>query len=103
MVDQYSETLPPRVMDLLKMFLAVSSRGEQAVLVLETRHKTLTTKFKSVEKVTGSQPTLLHHHLRREGTPQPGQGGPNSGWMSLTGRRSWRRKHRLKISRMTRM
>jgi hypothetical protein len=58
MVDQCLESIPPRVMDLLKMFLAASSRGEQVVLVLETRQRTLTTKFRSVEKVAGSQAPL---------------------------------------------
>ena len=58
MVDQCLESIPPRVMDLLKMFLAASSRGEQAVLILETRQKTLTTKFRSVEKVAGTHAPL---------------------------------------------
>ena len=58
MVDQCLESIPPRVMDLLKMFLAACSRGEQAVLVLETRQRTLTTKFRSVEKVAGTQAPL---------------------------------------------
>ena len=48
------QEVPPRVMDLLRMFLAASSRGEQAVLVLETRNSTLTSKYKSVETVTGA-------------------------------------------------
>ena len=45
---------PPRVMDLLRMFLAASSRGEEAVLILETRKRIMTTKFKSVEAVAGN-------------------------------------------------
>ena len=39
------------------MFLAASSRGEQACLVLETRKRTLTTKFRSVETVAGNSAT----------------------------------------------
>ena len=55
MVDAKNDPeVPPRVMDLLRMFLAASSRGEQAVLVLETRNATLTTKYKSVETVAGA-------------------------------------------------
>ena len=70
MVDQDSGGIPPRVMDLLKMFLAASSRGEQAVLVLETRHRTLTTKFWSVEKVAGIQaPLTTPSAKKRRNTP----------------------------------
>ena len=47
------DDLPPRVIDLVRMFLAASSRGEQAVLVLETKKKMLTTKYRSVESVAG--------------------------------------------------
>ena len=45
--------VPPRVMELLKIFLAASSRGEQAVLVVETKARTLTTKLRNVECVAG--------------------------------------------------
>ena len=54
MVNVTSEDVPPRVLDLLKMFLAANTRGEQAVLILETRNRTLTTKYSSVEKLAGS-------------------------------------------------
>jgi hypothetical protein len=53
MVDKSSEDVPPRVMEMLRMFLAASCRGEQAVLVLETRNKTLTTKYRCVETMAG--------------------------------------------------
>ena len=43
-----------RVMDLVRMFLATSSRGDHAVLVLESRKQQITTKYRSVEKMAGS-------------------------------------------------
>ena len=54
MVDMNSEQdVPPRMLDLLRMFLAASSRGEHTVLVLESRRSTITTKYICVEKLTG--------------------------------------------------
>ena len=41
--------VPPRVMDLLRIFLVASSRGEEAVLTLETSKKAISTKYRSVE------------------------------------------------------
>ena len=50
MTDQVSaQDVPPGVIDLLRIFLAASSRGEEAVLILETRKNKLTTKYRSVE------------------------------------------------------
>ena len=50
MVDVKSlDDVPTRVLDLLKIFLAASSRGERAVLVLETRSKSLTAKYRGVD------------------------------------------------------
>ena len=50
MVDVKSlDDVPTRVLDLLKIFLAASSRGERAVLVLDTRSKALTTKYRSLD------------------------------------------------------
>ena len=43
------DDVPTRVLDLLKIFLAASSRGERAVLVLETRSKARTTKYRSLD------------------------------------------------------
>ena len=58
MVDvQGLSDVPPQVLDLLRIFLDASSRGEQAVLVLETRNSTLTTKFRTVETLTGAPAT----------------------------------------------
>ena len=53
MVGESSQEIPQRVMDLLRIFLAANSRGEQAVLVLETRKGTLNTKYRNVESVAG--------------------------------------------------
>ena len=43
----FFEDVPPRVMEMLRMFLAANSRGEVAVLHLETRKNTLTTNYKN--------------------------------------------------------
>ena len=54
MVDLTSaQDVPPRVMDLLRIFLAASSRGEEAVLTLETRKNAISTKYRSVESPAG--------------------------------------------------
>jgi hypothetical protein len=44
---------PSRVLELLKIFLAASSRGEMAVLVLETKSKAVTTKYRCMDTVSG--------------------------------------------------
>ena len=49
-----SENVPPGILDMLKIFLAAKSRGEQAVLVLETKNGILTTKYRSVESNAGA-------------------------------------------------
>ena len=47
MVDSNSDQdVPPRRLDLLRIFVAASSREEQAVLVLESRNSTITTKYR---------------------------------------------------------
>ena len=38
---------------MLRIFLAASSRGEEAFLILETRKKVISTKFRSVENTVG--------------------------------------------------
>jgi hypothetical protein len=43
-----------RVLDLVRMFLAASSRGDHAVFVLESSKQQITTKYRSVEKMAGS-------------------------------------------------
>ena len=39
-----------RVMEIVRMFLSASNRGEHAVLVLESRKQQITTKYRSVER-----------------------------------------------------
>ena len=54
MIDMMSaQDVPPGGMGLLRIFLAASSRGEEAVLILETRRKTISTKFRSFESPVG--------------------------------------------------
>jgi hypothetical protein len=60
MVDMTNaEHVPTRVMDLLRIFLAARSRGEQVVLILDTRKKPITPKYRSVETVAGT-PAHIH-------------------------------------------
>ena len=55
MIDMSStQEVPPGVMEMLKIFLAARSRGEDAVLILETRRKTLSAKYRSAEKAAGA-------------------------------------------------
>jgi hypothetical protein len=44
-----AQDVPPRVMYLLRIFLAASSRGKEAVLTLEISKKAIPTKYRSVE------------------------------------------------------
>ena len=53
MADYNVQDVPLRVLEMLRIFLAASSRGEEASLVLETRKGKLTTKYRCVETVTG--------------------------------------------------
>ena len=53
MVDTI-EDVAPRFMNWLKMFLAASTRGQQAVFVLKIRNRILTTKSRSVELLAGA-------------------------------------------------
>ena len=90
------QDVPHRVLDMLRMFLAASTRGEQAVLILETKNKQLITKYRSVEKkVAGASATAktpASNNDRRKVT-QEEQGGPGSGWSSSIERK------RMKSSR----
>ena len=57
MVDLLScHDVPSGVLDLLRIFLAASSRGESAIITLETRKKEITSSYRSVN-VTGSPAT----------------------------------------------
>ena len=88
MVDKYClDDVPERVLDVLKTFLAASSRGEKAVLVLETQQKMVTTKYRSVETRPGSPVTCADTTKKRRKTPaRAGPGSPSSDWKFLEGR-----------------
>ena len=60
MADDLSyKDVPARVMELLRMFLAANSRGEVAVICLETWKKALTTKYSNEVRteITGTPAT----------------------------------------------
>ena len=60
MEDSDSEQdVPHRVLDMVRMFLAASTRGDHAVLTLETRNKQLITKYRSAEKNIAAATTIL--------------------------------------------
>ena len=67
MVDITQSDIPSNVLELLKMILAARTRGEQAVLILETRNGTLATKFRSTESEAGTpaSPTLTRPTKRK--------------------------------------
>ena len=54
MAEEQMNVYPSQVTDLLKIFLAAKSCGRDAVLVLETRNGTLSTKYRSWEKEAGA-------------------------------------------------
>ena len=60
------DDLPSRVLDLLKTFLAANSRGETAVLVLETKNKAVNTKYRSVDTEAGSPAPLPSTSQKRK-------------------------------------
>ena len=51
------QDVPPSVLDVLRLFLVASSRGEQVSLVLESRKKTMTSKYRCFGSMTGSPVT----------------------------------------------
>ena len=54
MVDLTSlDDLPPSVMDLLRMFLAATSRGDKVSLVPESKSETINNKYQCVGKLAG--------------------------------------------------
>ena len=63
------EDLPSRVLDLLSTFLAASSRGERAVLVLETKNKAINTKYRSVETEVGNPAPISTTPRRKRKNP----------------------------------
>ena len=51
--------VPPRVLELLENFLSASSRGEHALLILETRKTSINMNYRSMVTVTGSSADSL--------------------------------------------
>ena len=63
------EDVPPCVLDLLKIFLASSSRGEKAILILETQNKAIKTKYRSMDPADGSPAVPTSTNTRRRKNP----------------------------------
>ena len=66
------QLVPNRVLDMVRMFLAPSTRGEHAVLILETKNQRLITKYRTVEKVAGASATAntpASHNDKRNVNP----------------------------------
>ena len=53
MEDSDDQDVPQRLLDMLRIFLAASKRGDNAALILETRDKDIITKYRSVEPAAG--------------------------------------------------
>jgi hypothetical protein len=78
-----------RVLDIVRMFLAASNRGDHAVLVLESRKQKITTKYRSVERIAGA-PASTSTISSKKNNPA-GPGDPGSGWSSSSRRKRTRR------------
>jgi len=66
------QDVPPRVMEMLRMFLAASSRGEEALFVLETKKNKMTTQVQDCGNYGWSSSKYLHESYQ-EGEPSQGQ------------------------------
>ena len=60
---------PPRTLELFRMFLDASSKGVQAELLLETRRKTVTSKFWCVESFSGDPVEAVPRKQKRKENP----------------------------------
>ena len=63
------EDVPTNVLDLLKIFLASSLRGERAVLVLETQNRAINTKYRSMDTVVGAPAPPTSTNTKRRKNP----------------------------------
>ena len=61
-----SQEVPPGVMDLVRIFLAASSRGKEANLILATRKKVISSKFRTVESPAGAPAAPTNSSLLRK-------------------------------------
>ena len=57
MEDSDDQAVPQRLLDMLRIFLVASKRGDNATLILETRSKNIIMKYRSVEPVAGLSAT----------------------------------------------
>ena len=48
------QEVPTGVLNMLRIFLAARSRGEDAILILETKERNLSTKYRSTEHAAGA-------------------------------------------------
>ena len=72
MVDVTSlDDLPPSVLDLLRTFLAATSRGDQVSLVLESKSKTITSKYRYVGKLSGKPESTYTPRIMKKKNPAP--------------------------------
>ena len=68
MVDSDSDQdVPQRVLDMVRMFLASSTKGDNTVLILESRNRQIVTKYRSVEKVAGATANTPNLNTNRKG------------------------------------
>ena len=77
MVDSECEQ---RVLDIVRMFLAASKRGDHAVLVLESRKQKITTKYRSVKRIAGAPASTSTISYKKKNPARAR--GPGSGWSS---------------------
>ena len=96
-MKRMSADVPPSVMDLLKIFLAASTRGEQAVLILESRKGTLSTKLRSLEEIVAGAPapTAKPSVKRRK---NPARARRSQLRLKEFTRKSWRKRRKLLLS-----
>ena len=57
---------PSRTLELFRMFLDACSKGEQAVLILETKMKTVTSKFQCVESFSGDPVEAIARNTKKK-------------------------------------
>ena len=60
------QEVPTGVLDLLRIFLAARSRGEDAILILETRKRNISTKYRSSEHAAGAPAAVNNPVLKRK-------------------------------------
>ena len=69
MLDVNVQDVPVQVLDQLRIFLAASSRGEEAVPILESKKNKLTIKYRSVELLAGTPASTISSKPNRKVNP----------------------------------